>query len=165
MSLKAKLEAVIYAAEEPVTLAQLAVLFAGEALEWKAARDAEQAPALPLPEEAAAEAAAESLASPMETAEATNEATVEQKAGPEAGDRSEPEVSSPAALSEETEVIQQTSELEGERPSASDLDIRNSETGDSPMAEPPLAEDDAEDSSPEMETLADTATLPEAAVG
>jgi segregation and condensation protein B len=42
MSLKAKLEAVIYAAEEPVTLAQLAVLFAGEALEWKA----EQMPAL-----------------------------------------------------------------------------------------------------------------------
>lgn len=68
MSLKAKLEAVIYAAEEPVTLAQLAVLFAGEALEWKAARDAEQAPALPLPEEAAAEAAAESLASAMEPA-------------------------------------------------------------------------------------------------
>jgi len=36
MSLKAKLEAVIYAAEEPVTLAQLAALFAAEALEWKA---------------------------------------------------------------------------------------------------------------------------------
>ena len=36
MSLKAKLEAVIYAAEEPVTLAQLAGLFADEALEWKA---------------------------------------------------------------------------------------------------------------------------------
>ena len=36
MSLKAKLEAVIYAAEEPVTLAQLAGLFAEEALEWKA---------------------------------------------------------------------------------------------------------------------------------
>jgi segregation and condensation protein B len=35
MSLKAKLEAVIYAAEEPVTLAQLAFLFAAEALEWK----------------------------------------------------------------------------------------------------------------------------------
>ena len=30
MSLKAKLEAVIYAAEEPVTLAQLALLFADE---------------------------------------------------------------------------------------------------------------------------------------
>ena len=36
MSLKAKLEAVIYAAEEPVTLAQLAALFASDALELKA---------------------------------------------------------------------------------------------------------------------------------
>ncbi len=41
MSLKAKLEAVIYAAEEPVTLAQLALLFAEEALTWKAAQAAE----------------------------------------------------------------------------------------------------------------------------
>jgi segregation and condensation protein B len=55
MSLKAKLEAVIYAAEEPVTLAQLAALFADEALEWKAAEEAasaaqpgEQAAAEPL---------------------------------------------------------------------------------------------------------------------
>jgi segregation and condensation protein B len=40
MSLKAKLEAVIYAAEEPVTLGQLAVLFAEEALEWKAEQEA-----------------------------------------------------------------------------------------------------------------------------
>jgi segregation and condensation protein B len=43
MSLKAKLEAVIYAAEEPVTLAQLAALFAAEALEWKAEEEAEPA--------------------------------------------------------------------------------------------------------------------------
>jgi segregation and condensation protein B len=43
MSLKAKLEAVIYAAEEPVTLAQLAGLFADEALGWKAEREAEAA--------------------------------------------------------------------------------------------------------------------------
>jgi segregation and condensation protein B len=43
MSLKAKLEAVIYAAEEPVTLAQLAMLFAEDALAWKAERDAELA--------------------------------------------------------------------------------------------------------------------------
>ena len=42
MSLKAKLEAVIYAAEEPVTLAQLAALFAVDALEWKQAWKAEQ---------------------------------------------------------------------------------------------------------------------------
>ena len=41
MSLKAKLEAVIYAAEEPVTLAQLAGLFADEALEIRAEREAE----------------------------------------------------------------------------------------------------------------------------
>lgn len=40
MSLKAKLEAVIYAAEEPVTLAQLAQLFAADALEWQAAQTA-----------------------------------------------------------------------------------------------------------------------------
>jgi segregation and condensation protein B len=40
MSLKAKLEAVVYAAEEPVTLAQLSALFAAEALAWKAAQEA-----------------------------------------------------------------------------------------------------------------------------
>ena len=39
MSLKAKLEAVIYAAEEPVTLAQFAMLFAHEAFAWKAERE------------------------------------------------------------------------------------------------------------------------------
>ena len=40
MSLKAKLEAVIYAAEEPITLAQIAALFADEALLWKSELDA-----------------------------------------------------------------------------------------------------------------------------
>jgi len=68
MSLKAKLEAVIYAAEEPVTLAQLAVLFADEALEHKAEQEAalvraarEQMDDAPLLEgvEAGPEAAAE----------------------------------------------------------------------------------------------------------
>ena len=43
MSLKAKLEAVIYAAEEPVTLAQLAALFATDALESKAEQEAASA--------------------------------------------------------------------------------------------------------------------------
>ena len=52
MSLKAKLEAVIYAAEEPVTLAQLAALFADDAFEWKAQQEAASA-------EQAAEAASE----------------------------------------------------------------------------------------------------------
>ncbi len=40
MSLKAKLEAVIYAAEEPVTLTQLAILFAADALDYKSAQQA-----------------------------------------------------------------------------------------------------------------------------
>jgi segregation and condensation protein B len=52
MSLKSKLEAVIYASEEPVTLTQLATLFGAEALEWRAAQVAAAA------EEAAANAAA-----------------------------------------------------------------------------------------------------------
>jgi segregation and condensation protein B len=43
MDLTAKLEAVIYAAEEPVTLAQLAGLFAEEALSWKAEQEATRA--------------------------------------------------------------------------------------------------------------------------
>jgi segregation and condensation protein B len=43
MSLKAKLEAVIYAAEEPVTLGQLAALFVADALEWKAEHEAASA--------------------------------------------------------------------------------------------------------------------------
>ena len=55
MSLKAKLEAVIYAAEEPVTLAQLATLFAADALEWKAGQEAARAQA------SEPEAAAETL--------------------------------------------------------------------------------------------------------
>ncbi len=54
MSLKAKLEAVIYAAEEPVTLAQLAVLFAADALEWKAEQEtASASESLGTPEAAA----------------------------------------------------------------------------------------------------------------
>jgi segregation and condensation protein B len=50
MSLKAKLEAVIYAAEEPVTLAQLSSLFAADALEWKAAQEAASAQQQPTPD-------------------------------------------------------------------------------------------------------------------
>ncbi len=45
MSLKAKLEAVIYAAEEPVTLSQLAALFGADALELKAEEEAAAAAA------------------------------------------------------------------------------------------------------------------------
>jgi len=91
MSLKAKLEAVIYAAEEPVTLAQLAALFTADALAWKAEQAAasaaaaeETAPAerlLPIEEELAslsleqqpaldAAEASESAPSPLQDATA-----------------------------------------------------------------------------------------------
>ncbi|HEY2470064.1 MAG TPA: SMC-Scp complex subunit ScpB [Terracidiphilus sp.] len=43
MSLKSKLEAVIYASEEPVTLGQLATLFGADALDWKATEEAADA--------------------------------------------------------------------------------------------------------------------------
>ena len=55
MSLKAKLEAVIYAAEEPVTLAQLALLFTADVLEWKAEQEAATALAAAAKEPASAE--------------------------------------------------------------------------------------------------------------
>ena len=52
MSLKARIEAVIYAAEEPVALAQLASLFRDEALASRAARLAESSPDPEAPTEA-----------------------------------------------------------------------------------------------------------------
>ncbi|HTV82948.1 MAG TPA: SMC-Scp complex subunit ScpB [Acidobacteriaceae bacterium] len=59
MSLKARIEAVIYAAEEPVTLAALASLFRDEALALRAERAAAESPAatpeLPIAGEAAME--------------------------------------------------------------------------------------------------------------
>ena len=79
MSLKAKLEAVIYAAEEPVTLAQLTFLFAEEALAWKAEREA-----LDLEHARSAESAAEALEPADSTAELSELLTVvEQNAEPE----------------------------------------------------------------------------------
>ena len=74
MSLKAKLEAVVYAAEEPVTLAQLAVLFASEVLP-ASTDDAEQ----PLEEQISLnglveepESAADPTADPAEPPQETN---------------------------------------------------------------------------------------------
>ena len=102
MSLKAKLEAVIYAAEEPVTLAQLAVLFADEALQWKSEQKAaaeaqggeplaadaaalpllnEAYPSLELELDATAEAAAEKAASDEEPAAEAPVETGVQTAG------------------------------------------------------------------------------------
>jgi segregation and condensation protein B len=121
MSLKAKLEAVIYAAEEPVTLAQLTALFAAEALEWKAeqeaasaAQDAEAAqPPLLLPEEFAytelepipAESVpAELVSEPVDQAVETHPEEAQPEASPETGVEAAAEPSTDAATepSEET---------------------------------------------------------------
>jgi len=87
MSLKAKLEAVIYAAEEPVTLAQLALLFTADALEYKVERDAaakaaeavgaspeETVAAVPTNGEFEYSALEETAIAPDETASATTDA-------------------------------------------------------------------------------------------
>ncbi|HET8636876.1 MAG TPA: SMC-Scp complex subunit ScpB [Acidobacteriaceae bacterium] len=70
MSLKAKIEAVIYAAEEPVTLAQIASLFQAELLEERAARLS--AEAAPQEEEAATEEPALEMENSAEQAESTS---------------------------------------------------------------------------------------------
>jgi segregation and condensation protein B len=72
MSLKAKLEAVIYAAEEPVTLAQLAALFSAEAMDWKAEQDGKAVASAAENSSAPAEksSAAESLGLPLAEADA-----------------------------------------------------------------------------------------------
>jgi segregation and condensation protein B len=77
MSLKAKLEAVIYAAEEPVTLAQLAAIFVEEVPQESAGEPAAE----PTPE-------AEPIA--LETSAAEGEAVPETVAGAEAPAEGEP---------------------------------------------------------------------------
>ena len=59
MSLRAKIEAVVYAAEEPVTLAQLAAVFGPEVREIRQAEQQEKAEAVPAIEESAPESATE----------------------------------------------------------------------------------------------------------
>jgi segregation and condensation protein B len=86
MSLKAKLEAVIYAAEEPVTLAQLAALFSTDALEWKAASAAAaaqqaEAEAQP-PEQPNAELDSEEVARLAETLSAASSDETDAGAAP-----------------------------------------------------------------------------------
>ncbi len=109
MSLKAKLEAVIYAAEEPVTLTQLVALFAADALEWKAEQEAAAAEAaeansetlpmlgegleyLELSEPSAATETGEAAAEPTEIAADTGaETPAEAVAGPDAEAEATPE--------------------------------------------------------------------------
>ena len=117
MSLKAKLEAVIYAAEEPVTLAQLAVLFAADALEWKAEREAVSAERA---SEAASEAAQPLLLESGDVAniEVAPEPVAPQPAPVESAAETEaeptPEAEAPAITEEAASGTTKSSEAEAE---------------------------------------------------
>jgi segregation and condensation protein B len=132
MSLKAKLEAVIYAAEEPVTLTQFAALFAAEALEWKSEQDAasaEQAAQAAGSDEAAAESP-----SPVNESFDYTETTDPGRAvspPPEASDVSEFAADGDPELSLEAE-----SEAEAVSAPDAELDAEaGSDTGSEPGAE------------------------------
>jgi segregation and condensation protein B len=105
MSLKAKLEAVIYAAEEPVTLAQLAFLFSEDARAWKAEQDALSLE-LNLELARSVEAAAE-VAEALEPADSSRELSdllvvVEEHAASEAAEIDAAEPVAPEAGTSET---------------------------------------------------------------
>jgi segregation and condensation protein B len=105
MSLKAKLEAVIYAAEEPVTLAQLAALFTADALEWKAQQEAVSAEraaedAEPLPPMAEAFAYPDPVlasAVPLAPEPASAAETQDAEVAPDSNPEQEPEAASSEA--------------------------------------------------------------------
>lgn len=109
MSLKAKLEAVIYAAEEPVTLAQLALLFTADALVLKAEQEAAVAAAQAAKAEAAApggetlplvESAFDYLEADGNAAEAALAPVTDESPGAEAA----PEQPKQAAANQEAEA-------------------------------------------------------------
>ena len=120
MSLKARIEAVIYAAEEPVTLAQLAALFGPEALEQKEAREearaaeaaaiaeadaqeAEEVVAAPAPGHDA-EAAAPEPAEESQEAASQDEAPAQQEAEAQSEAELTPEAAAEAAAAEEKRI-------------------------------------------------------------
>ena len=141
MSLKAKLEAVIYAAEEPVTLTQLATLFAGDALEWKAAQQA-----------AAAEQTAE-VANPAQSLPLIDQGLeyLGLAETPEvyASEQAEAALEAPSAAAD-ADPAEPTAapESEAEPQAASGL------TGAEPAATEPAAEDDPADPEAEARRLA-----------
>lgn len=123
MSLKARIEAVIYAAEEPVTLAQLAALFGPEALEQKEAREearaaeaaaiaeadaqeAEEVVAAPAPGHDA-EAAAPEPAEESQEAASQDEAPAQQEAEAQPEAELTPEAAAEAAAAEEKRIARQ----------------------------------------------------------
>jgi segregation and condensation protein B len=86
MSLKAKLEAVIYAAEEPVTLAQLATIFAEEVLQGLGETTPQELPRLAGAGEAGGAGEAEQVGSPDAAAPALEETPAEEMTATEAAE-------------------------------------------------------------------------------
>jgi segregation and condensation protein B len=122
MSLKAKLEAVIYAAEEPVTLNQLAALFADEALEWRAEQEKVAAEAEASKRSAVAEpvpmlARTFDYLEPGPNVEQSDEAPAHVEQGAEAG--AEP-AAAEDAVETAAEAGEQTGELVGAEVSGAD---------------------------------------------
>ncbi|MBB6146175.1 segregation and condensation protein B [Silvibacterium bohemicum] len=134
MSLKAKIEAVIYAAEEPVTLAQLAALFQNDVLETRETR-------------LAVLAVSEDLASPPPAPEADEEApSLALEAGEVTVVLTSELGSDPGS---ELEVVAEevAAELEAAAPETSELETLGVEVPEpsAPDAEPPVVESSLED--------------------
>ena len=121
MSLKAKLEAVIYAAEEPVTLAQLALLFTADALEWKAEQEAAASLAAEAQKPASAEnaefdhllagdAAPGELESPEEAEHEAAEEAVPEAVSEESPEEGSAEAASATAEGEDSILDQEADE-------------------------------------------------------
>ena len=132
MSLKAKLEAVIYAAEEPVTLAQLALLFTADALAWKT----EQAAAAQAAQAEAASPGGEALpltGSAFEYLEADGNAA-EAVLAPVSDELQGAEAAPEAPAEDATESAAQAEEVSGPE-IAPQADAAAVETGTEPQAD------------------------------
>ncbi len=143
MSLKAKIEAVIYAAEEPVTLAQLAALFQSEVMEVREARlSAEAAARAESSPQQQPEEAAEAAITEIPESEDTEEAPAIEPTPQADGDSenlslSEPAASTsesaPAAEDEKKAARQREREIRDELRAVLDVLIADYSTGDRGM--------------------------------
>ncbi|MFT4113993.1 SMC-Scp complex subunit ScpB [Silvibacterium sp.] len=152
MSLKAKIEAVIYASEEPVTVAQLAALFSDEVAEHRIVR---------LRDAAEARAAAEAASVSAEAAEPSDVEVDAQLTELAVGQVDDPETSDEAADAA-AEVLETAAETAEESEEAT-AEPEAAEAGQA-EAEESVAEEESEEESQETESdVVETAEAAEAA--
>jgi segregation and condensation protein B len=142
MSLKAKLEAVIYAAEEPVTLAQLALLFTADALEWKSEQ------------EAAAAAQAAEASAPPSSEDSDFDLLVAGEAIPGEPEAAQEHPAAEAAPEDPPEAVR-AEEVEAEKPVAGPLEGEGEDAATEQM--------DSEGAEPISDVEAETSESDEAA--